>query len=127
MSQEVSKWVIGKESQDKTVLLGDSTSTERSLGSCFSSPILGTSNLPVFRFREKRRISSKTLAGIIGRGQNSGFLVHSAVKNGEKFAVKVSTENEEEHSWRCGGCEWVHLDLQPRSPTKIKRLNYVEF
>ena len=42
--------------------------------------------------------SRNTLAGIIGRGQNSGFLVHSAVKNGEKFAVKVSTENEEEGS-----------------------------
>jgi len=37
-----------------------------------------------------------SITGIIGRGQNSGFVVHSAVKNGEKFAVKVSTENEEE-------------------------------
>ena len=35
-------------------------------------------------------------AGVLGRGQNSGFLVHSATKNGDTFAVKVSTEADEE-------------------------------
>eukprot|EP00913_Durusdinium_trenchii_P028963 g27157.t1 len=36
------------------------------------------------------------ITGILGRGQNSDFVVHSAMKNGEKFAVKVSTESEQD-------------------------------
>jgi len=36
------------------------------------------------------------ITGILGRGQNSGFVVHSAMKDGQKFAVKVSTENAQE-------------------------------
>ena len=40
--------------------------------------------------------SGLDVAGIIGRGQNSGFVVHSAIKRGEKCAVKVSTESDSE-------------------------------
>jgi len=36
------------------------------------------------------------ITGVLGRGQNSGFVVHSATKDGETFAVKVSTECDEE-------------------------------
>ena len=37
-----------------------------------------------------------SVSGVLGRGQNSGFVVHSATKDGETFAVKVSTECDEE-------------------------------
>ena len=30
--------------------------------------------------------------GVIGRGQNSGYMVHSAIREDQEYAVKVSIE-----------------------------------
>lgn len=52
-----------------------------------------------------------SVSGVLGRGQNSGFVVHSATKDGETFAVKVSTECDEETVWeKLGTGEGSYLD-----------------
>ena len=46
-------------------------------------------------------------SGTLGRGQNSGFVVHSATKDGQTFAVKVSTECDEETVFKSG--DWRRI------------------
>ncbi|CAE7585459.1 zyg-1 [Symbiodinium pilosum] len=47
-------------------------------------------------YRELLESKGYKITGVIGRGQNSGFLVHAAVRENQKYAVKVSIETGQE-------------------------------
>ncbi|CAE7260557.1 unnamed protein product [Symbiodinium sp. CCMP2592] len=47
-------------------------------------------------YRELLESKGYKIRGVIGRGQNSGFLVHSAIREDQEYAVKVSIETGQE-------------------------------